>query len=103
MSLSIFKKKGTVESLFRIGLGGEEEARPTPAIQADAASDDASKHQVFLVRGRPFIANARGAGGPPAPTPCLPLPALPHRMPTPSTALFAPRAGPGTPKKREQQ
>ena len=84
MSLSIFRKKGTVESLFRIGLGGEHEARPAPLEQADA-SDVSSQHQVFLVRGRPFIANAQSActlPRPPVPfsaTPCAASPRVRSR------------------------
>ena len=38
--MSIFKKKGTVESLFRFGLGdAADEDRPAPVAQAQADAD----------------------------------------------------------------
>ena len=49
--MSIFKKKGTVESLFRIGTGDSE----TLKGKADVDSSE-GKHEVYYVRGRPFIA-----------------------------------------------
>ena len=51
--MSIFKKKGTVESLFRIGAGDDEAGAKGAAA---GAADDANKHEVYYVRGRPFIA-----------------------------------------------
>ena len=49
--MSIFKKKGTVESLFRMGA----DAAPS-AQQADGDDAGTGKHEVYYVRGRPFIA-----------------------------------------------
>jgi hypothetical protein len=51
--MSIFKKKGTVESLFRIGAGDDEAGAKGAAA---GAADDVNKHEVYYVRGRPFIA-----------------------------------------------
>jgi len=62
-SNSIFKKKGTVESLFRFGLGdASDEDRPVPVAQAqaDAQADGRKRHEVYSVRGRPFIATVQG-------------------------------------------
>lgn len=61
-SAGLFKKKGTVESLFRFGLAQEEEDRPAPPHQAGDAADDGHgpRHEVFSVKGRPFIAVVPG-------------------------------------------
>ena len=55
--MSIFKKKGTVESLFRMGEGAEGGKGPA------AEPEGIKKHEVYYVRGRPFIAPAK-AGAP---------------------------------------
>jgi len=61
----VFKRKGTIESLFRFGLAQEEEPRPMPQSQLDEEVRGASsRHEVYSVRGRPFIASVPGA------TPC---------------------------------
>jgi hypothetical protein len=63
--LGAFKKKGTVESLFRFGLSQEEEDRPVPVSQVDNQVEDKSsspfRHEVYSSRGRPFIASVPGA------------------------------------------
>ena len=60
--MSIFKKKGTVESLFRMGEGAEGGKGPA------AEPDGIKKHEVYYVRGRPFIAPAKAEkGAAPAP------------------------------------
>ena len=51
--MSIFKKKGTVESLFRMGEGAEGGKGPA------AEPEGIKKHEVYYVRGRPFIAPAK--------------------------------------------
>ena len=51
--MSIFKKKGTVESLFRMGEGAE------PGKGPPAEPEGIKKHEVYYVRGRPFIAPAK--------------------------------------------
>lgn len=51
--MSIFKKKGTIESLFRIGAQDDE---PGAAKSAPGKSEKDGKHEVYYVRGRPFIA-----------------------------------------------
>lgn len=58
--MSIFKKKGTVESLFRMGEGAEGGGK-APAFAEGA--EGIKKHEVYYVRGRPFIAPAK-AGAP---------------------------------------
>ena len=50
--MSIFKKKGTVESLFRMGEGTDGSKAAAPP----EASEGIKKHEVYYVRGRPFIA-----------------------------------------------
>ena len=50
--MSIFKKKGTIESLFRIGAQDDEGA----AKAAPGKDGKETKHEVYYVRGRPFIA-----------------------------------------------
>ena len=52
--MSIFKKKGTVESLFRMGEGLPEGANGPPP-----EAEGVKKHEVYYVRGRPFIAPAK--------------------------------------------
>ena len=52
-AMSIFKKKGTVESLFRIGAKDEETGHK--GKQQDKG-DGSGAHEVYYVRGRPFIA-----------------------------------------------
>ena len=46
--MSIFRKKGTVEGLYRIG----------PTVQP--TDHEPARHEVFYVRGRPFIAPTAG-------------------------------------------
>ena len=52
--MSIFKKKGTVESLFRMGEGLPDGANGPPP-----EAEGVMKHEVYYVRGRPFIAPAK--------------------------------------------
>ena len=52
--MSIFKKKGTVESLFRMGEGLPDGANGPPP-----EAEGVKKHEVYYVRGRPFIAPAK--------------------------------------------
>jgi len=63
--LGAFKRKGTVESLFRFGLSLEEEDRPVPLSQVEDKVEDKSsspyRHEVYSSRGRPFIASVSGA------------------------------------------
>tara|TARA_B110001452_G_scaffold196994_1_gene166979 strand:+ start:785 stop:979 length:195 start_codon:yes stop_codon:yes gene_type:complete len=49
--MSIFKKKGTIESLFRIGAQDDEPGKAAPGKDGKDG-----KHEVYYVRGRPFIA-----------------------------------------------
>ena len=51
--MSIFKKKGTIESLFRIGAQDDEFGS---GKAGHAKGDKDGKHEVYYVRGRPFIA-----------------------------------------------
>lgn len=44
LAMSIFKKKGTVESLFRIGAGDDEAGAKGAAA---GAADDVNKHEVY--------------------------------------------------------
>ena len=57
--MSIFQKKNTAESLFRVGEGVDV---GKAAAQAEA-TESVKKHEVYYVRGRPFIAPAK-AGAP---------------------------------------
>mmetsp|Transcript_229 Transcript_229/g.681 ORF Transcript_229/g.681 Transcript_229/m.681 type:complete len:2260 (-) Transcript_229:168-6947(-) len=63
--LGAFKRKGTVESLFRFGLSLEEEDRPVPLSQVEDKVEDKSsspyRHEVYSSRGRPFIASVSGS------------------------------------------
>ena len=52
--MSIFRRKGTIEGLFRIGA---EEHLNTDAV-AETPTRRGVKHEVYYVRGRPFIAPA---------------------------------------------
>ena len=58
--MSIFRRKGTIEGLFRIGA---EEHLNTDAV-AETPTRRGVKHEVYYVRGRPFIAPAQQIGAP---------------------------------------
>ena len=57
--MSIFQKKSTAEALFRVGEGVDV----GKAAAQTEATESVKKHEVYYVRGRPFIAPAK-AGAP---------------------------------------